>query len=184
MMGCRNYLALLALTLSAAMPLPASAQSASRAVPEYVMKAAYLYNFVLLAEWPPTSHLTEASSLNLCLYGGDELNVVIEQLRSKMVDGTPVRVRRVSDPSEVNQCHLLFVGEADGSRGTRLLEAARNLPVLTVSDDNRQAQNGVILMIAAESQRLTFEVDLNAARKSQLKLSSKLLRLAKRVNGQ
>lgn len=180
MMGWRKYLSLTFCLLASAV----CAQEVPRALPEYVMKAAYLYNFVHLAEWPANTSYADSksSAFNLCIYGDDEIDIIAEQLHGKKVNGAPVRVSRITDPTRIGECQLLFLGEADSSRGAHLLQVAQGFSVLTVSDDARLRRRGVILMLAIERQRLVFDVDVNASRNAQIKLSSKLLQLARRIS--
>jgi len=105
-------------------------------------------------------------------------------LRGKSVGSRVLRVLRVGDVAEARNCHLLYVGEGGGERGRRLFEALRGIPVLTITDDPRGERSGAMLQIVPEDKRLVFEVNLEAARRSQLKLSSKLLHLARRVTGE
>lgn len=153
-----------------------------KAIPEYTMKAAYLYNFAQLTDWPSLS-ATGRETFNLCIHGQDEVAVALEAMRGRVIAGHPLKSVRLSDPSEARQCDLVYIGESDGPRGNHLMEAVRGSPVLTVTDDPRVARYGAMLLIVQEGRRLTFNVNLDAARQSQIKFSSKLLRLANRVSG-
>lgn len=155
----------------------------ARAVPEYAMKAVYLYNFAQLTNWPEASNAA-GDAFNLCIYGQDEIASALDGLRGKVVGSRVLRVLRVSDAAEARNCQLLYVGEGGGDRGRRLFEALRGIPVLTITDDPRAERSGAMLQIVSEDRRLAFEVNLEAARRSQLKLSSKLLHLARRVIGE
>ena len=153
------------------------------AVPEYAMKAAYLYNFAQLTDWPIQGGVSD-DGFNLCVFGQEELIAALESLRGRLINGHQLRVVRIADVADARHCHLMYVSDSDSTRGIRLLESLRGAPVLTVSDDQRAVRYGAMLMIVPEQHRLTFEINLDAARRSQMKFSSKLLRLAKKVNGE
>jgi hypothetical protein len=161
----------------------ARADDTTKAVPEYAMKAVYLYNFAQLTEWPAAS-ASARESFNLCVIGPDEIIAALEPLRGRMVNQQRLRLLPVTESSEARQCQMLFVAEDSGIRGTRLLDALRGTTVLTITDDPRIARAGAMLVIQAEGRRLAFNVNLEAAKLGQLKFSSKLLRLATRVSGE
>jgi hypothetical protein len=172
------YLATLLSCVSAA-----RADDTTKAVPEYAMKAAYLYNFAQLTEWPATP-ATSRETFNLCVVGTDEIAAALEPLRGRMVNQQRLRLLRVTESNEARQCQMLFVAEDSGPQGIRLLDALRGTTVLTITDDPRIARAGAMLIILAEGRRLAFNVNLDAAKPGQLKFSSKLLRLANRVVGE
>jgi hypothetical protein len=163
--------------------LAAANADEARPVPEYAMKAVYIYNFAQLSSWPDAKN-TADNVFNLCIYGQDGIASALDGLRGKKVGSRLLRVLLVSDAAEARNCHLLYVGEGSGERGRRLFEALRGSPVLTITDDPRAERSGAMLLIVPDERRLAFEVNLEAARRSQLQFSSKLLHLARRVIGE
>jgi hypothetical protein len=160
-----------------------SSADEARAVPEYAMKAAYVYNFAQLSNWPDAKIIAD-NVFNLCIYGQDGITSALDGLRGKKIGSRFLRVLLVSDVAEARNCHLLYVGEGSGERGRWLFEALRGNPVLTITDDPRAERSGAMILIVPDERRLAFEVNLEAARRSQLQLSSKLLHLARRVIGE
>jgi hypothetical protein len=154
-----------------------------QAVPEYTMKAAYLYNFALLATWPGPA-ADASSAFNLCVSGQEEVLAALESMRGRLIGSHPLNPMRISQASAAKQCHLLYVGEGDGLRGGQLLETVRGEPVLTVTDEPLVARSGAMLSMFTDGKRLAFDVDLASASRAQIKFSSKLLRLANRVSGE
>jgi hypothetical protein len=157
------------------LPNMAAAQS-SGAVPEYAMKAAYLYNFSLLTSWPSQS----SGTFNLCVFGQDDFGPSLETLQGKAVDGQQMRVLRINRPEDAKQCQVVFIGDVEPKRLARLMAVIDHAPVLTITDEKR-LQNDAMIFLAAENQRLVFEVNAETTRRANLAFSSKLLRLAKRV---
>lgn len=153
-----------------------------RAVPEYAMKAAYLYNFAQLTDWP--TQPTSADNFTLCIAGQGEVIDALAGMAGRSVRGRALKPVRISQAVEAAQCDMLYVGDGSGQRGSRMVELLRGKPVLTVTDDPRVAREGAMLLIVPDGKRLAFEVNLDSAARSQLKFSSKLLRLASRVSGE
>lgn len=173
----QTILRLLLALLACACLAGARADDAPKAVPEYTMKAAYLYNFAQLTEWPDGG----SETFNLCIYGTSELDAALESLRGRTINRRPLRLVRVADATEAQQCQLLFVGEGESGPGSRLFGKLQGTPVLTVTDDPRMARAAAMLVLVPEARRLAFEASVDLAKRSRLKFSSKLLGLARRV---
>lgn len=147
------------------------------AIPEYAMKAAYLYNFALLTSWPTTQ---VSDTFNLCVFGQDDFGSAVDMLKGKAVERQQMQVLRITRPEDAKQCRLIFIGDVEPKRVVRLMAAIDGFSVLTVTDDKR-FQNDAMIYLAPENQRLTFEVNADTTKRANLTMSSKLLRLAKRV---
>jgi hypothetical protein len=173
----QTILRLLLAVLACAAFAEARAEDAPKAVPEFIMKAAYLYNFAQLTEWPDGGNET----FNLCVYGTYEIDAALEALRGKTINRRPLRLVRVTDAAEAQQCQLLFVGEGESGPGSRLFGKLQGTPVLTVTDDPRMNRSAAMLILFPEARRLAFEASVDLAKRSRLKFSSKLLGLARRV---
>jgi hypothetical protein len=158
--------------------LVAFAQAAvSDELPEYRLKAAFLYNFALFTEWPADI----GSTLNLCVYGRDPFGEEIDGLQGKPVGARRIAVRRVSSPEGLTGCQVVFIVNSSGDGISRVLSTLRGGTVLTVADAPGAARQGVALNMNVVNDKITFEVNLTAARAANLKLSSKLLSLATEV---
>ena len=173
---------LLGILLFVGFPALGATEEALKPIPEYSMKVAYLYNFAQLTSWPDSS--TADGDFNLCIYGSDDFGSALKTLSGKTINSRHVRVLHVTDTTDAQRCQLVFVADNDGARSSRLFEALRSEAILTVTDDEKTAKSGAMLMIRAEEQRLSFDVNLDAAKRAQLTFSSKLLRLAKKVTGE
>ena len=146
-------------------------------LPEYRLKAAFLYNFAAFTEWPAEV----GSTLALCIVGGDPFGAEIDPLHGKKVGERSLAVQRKTTPESLKGCQIVFITTAAGGQLPRVLDAVRGQPVLTVADAPGAMQQGVMLNMAVAQGRITFEANLAAARSARLNLSSKLLRLATEV---
>ena len=174
---------LLAISLLFALPAWGRAGEPWKAVPEYTMKAAYLYNFAQLTDWPTDS--VAGGEFHLCIYGQDEFGGALDALRDKLINGRKVRIRYISEPAEARLCHMLFISQAESKRNTsRLFDVLRGYSVLTVSDNAQEVPGSTISLSTTKEQRLSFAIDIDAGKRAQLRFSSKLLALAKRVIGE
>ncbi len=158
------------------------AARAESAVPEYQLKAAFVFNFAVFAEWPAEA-LPQASPLVLCAYSGNALLAALQELRDKSVNGHRLEVRVLAAGAAPRNCHLLVLDRQDRDAWPQLRQdlAAAGASVLTVADDRQIARAGVMLALFMDDKRVVFDADLGALRGARMVLSSKLLRLARSV---
>jgi uncharacterized protein DUF4154 len=153
--------------------VPLEAQSAS--APE--LKAAFLFNFARFTEWPD---LPDGSPLKLCVFGDDHIADALEvAVRGQTIEGRGLEVSSVSTDTPMRVCHVLFVGASALRLGTPLLDNARALPILTVSDSGRFAQSTGMVELFVDAGRMRFAINVDAVQRSRLRVSSRLLGLAK-----
>jgi hypothetical protein len=145
-------------------------------LPEYTIKAGYLYNFALLTEWPPSSI---GETFNMCLYGSHIFASALDSIRGKRIGNRPITIQYVVSPAEIQTCHLLFVAEIPRSEMTRVVKAIAARPVLIVTDDELLEKEGAMILVRPEGDRLVFEINLAMAESVNLKVSARLLRLAR-----
>lgn len=143
------------------------------------VKAAFLYNFTKFVEWPSPP---AADPFRLCVLADPEFTRAVDStIAEESVDGR--RLLRVEPQSvdEVRGCAILYVGRGYRDRGARLLAAARDLPVLTVGEGSQFVEHGGAIGFVLENNRVRFDVGSRAVQRSGLKVSSKLLRVARSV---
>jgi YfiR/HmsC-like len=146
-------------------------------LPEYRLKAAFLYNFALFTEWPADV----GPKLNLCVYGRDPFGEEIDTLQGKPVGARRITVHRVATVDRLTDCQVVFIASPSSDSISQVLSTLRGATVLTIADTPGAAKQGVALNMSVVKNKITFEANLTAARAANLKLSSKLLSLATEV---
>jgi YfiR/HmsC-like len=146
---------------------------------EYQIKAAFLYNFAKFVEWPATAFKDAQSPLTLCILGKDPFGDALDSLREKTIEGRRLVIRRVSKIEEADKCHILFVSASEKDSLSHILKVTRSWNVLTVGDTKGFAESGVVINIISIGNKMGFEINLDAAEHTSLKISSKLLKLGK-----
>lgn len=145
---------------------------------EYMLKAAFLYNFAIFTSWPGRS----MDNFNLCIYGKDPFNRDFDALmQKKNVNERKVIIHRMNTTDQLDQCQLVFISRAAISDLAGVINSIQDKPVLTVADSPGVSEQGVVLNMNVKDDKITFEANLNRARKAGLNLSSQLLRLATEV---
>ncbi len=140
------------------------------------MKAAFVYNFAKFVEWQ-TPNQVNAADVKICVAGVDgDLAASMGGLEGKPVQSRTVSIRREPKVGDLDACQILLVGA--GARP--LAELSRGKPgLLTVSDMKGFAAAGGIIELFAEDGKMRFEINLGAAQRAGLRISSQLLKLAK-----
>jgi hypothetical protein len=149
-----------------------------------MLKAAFLYNFANFAEWPEEA-LGGGQRLSLCVAGDDAVADALEKtIKGRKVDSHELTVEVIKADAPIGSCHLLYVGGLDKKRAGELLDSLKNAPIFTVSDVDQFAEMGGVAQLILENDRMRFAVNVGAARRARLKISSKLLSLAKIIKDQ
>jgi len=149
----------------------------SDSVPEYQLKAGFLYNFSTFTEWPAEV----GETLNLCVYGQDPFGNYLDELQGKTVGDRALAARRVSNLDRLEGCQIVFIARSASDKLPQVLNKLEGRPVLTVADSPGAIRQGVALNMVIQQNRVTFEANLAAVRGNGLNLSSRLLRLATEV---
>jgi hypothetical protein len=146
------------------------------------VKAAYLYNFTKYVSWPASAFSGTTDPLTLCVAGEPAVVKAVESIvTGEHVEGRPLRVLSQL-PDGPLPCHVLFVGRGSGDRVEQLMRSAGTAPILTVGDSPQFLQQGGMIAFAVESRRVRFDIRIQPAERVGLKLSSKLLRVARHVD--
>jgi hypothetical protein len=146
---------------------------------EQAIKAAFLYKFLSYVEWPPAVLRGGSSPIVLGVLGDDDM---ASQLRASVgkrrIGQHPIEVRRVTEGNALDGVQLLFVGAGGTAALARLAPQAQRRSVLVVTDFDHALEEGSVINLVVVDNRVRFEVSLESAERSNLKLSSRMLAVA------
>jgi hypothetical protein len=157
---------------------------------DYQVKAAYLLNFTRFIEWPSSSFADAASPMAICIYGKDPFGSLIDvTVDGQTVNSRKLIVRRVPELPDSQPCHVVFVAErqtGDRQPGEKPGDLPATLAslgsgVLTVGEGENFLHDGGMIAFVLENQRVRFDIAQSTSEKADLKLSSKLLSVARVV---
>ena len=167
---------LLAAALTFNPPLPGISPAPSSL--EYEVKAAFLLNFTRFVEWPSTAFSAPEAPLTICIGGDDPFGRAIDQIvEGEMVSGRRVAVERIR-PDQQKSCQVLYIGTG---RNLATMLASAGPAVLTVGEGADFIHQGGIIAFVVDNRRVRFDINFKAAAGAGLKLSSKLLSVARSV---
>jgi hypothetical protein len=151
---------------------------------EYPVKLAFLYNFTKFVEWPPQSYRDAGAPLVICVVGNDPFSPDLErQLRARTVEGHEVEVRPLGTTDMLDVCHMVFIPMTANEQAARIVKGLDGKSTLTVGEAAGFTASGGIINLMVEGNTIHIEVNLTAADHAGLKISSKLLSIAKISDG-
>jgi hypothetical protein len=151
---------------------------------EYEVKAAFLFHFAQFVEWPEETFKDANNPLIYCTIGEDSFHGSLDAaLNGKTIGARSSRVMHFKQPQEIHGCQVLFIGAREKKSIPAILASAKENSVLTVGESEHFVQDGGMIGFLLEENKIRFEVNLEAAQKANLKISSRLLALAKSVIG-
>lgn len=141
---------------------------------EYQIKAAFIANFIAFTQWP--ENIT--NPITLCLYGEDYFGDHLDQLQNKPKANYQIQIQRINNLNQVDSCQSLFISKSSIDQLEYILDYLENRTVLTIADSPNAAKQGIAINMDINNEKITFEINLRAARNANLNISSKLLQLA------
>ena len=150
---------------------------------EYQVKAAFLYNFTKFTDWPDSAFASADAPIIIGIVGVDPFGKTLDDLANgEIVRGHPLVIKRLHAGDDLRTCHVLFIGRVEKNQLPTLLQNLKASPVLTVSDSPDFADQGGMVNFVLVQEKVKLEINQVSAEQAGLKISAKLLRLARIVN--
>ncbi len=153
--------------------------AAAQTAGEYEVKAAFLYKFASFVEWP-----AEMAQAPLCIavVGRDPFGDALDQVvKGKAISGRGFLIKRLKSGQGTAGCHIVFISESEKGRVGSILLGLQGTSALTVSDIPGFCHGGGMIEFEMVDQKVHFEINPEAGERARLKLSSRLLSVAKIV---
>lgn len=149
---------------------------------EYRVKAAYLYNFALFVEWPEERFEREDGPFVVGVLGQDPFGAVLDRtFEGKRIGKHEVRVVRFPTVADLDDCHVLFAAAEQLEHVAAITAFCRPRSVLLVSDREGFLGRGGVVELFIEERTVRFAIQVDEARRYGLRVSSKVLKLARIV---
>lgn len=170
----------LVFALAPALFWPLWAQSQVLSEPQ--LKAAFLFNFTKFVEWPAAAFRNGQSPITLCIVGEDPFGKILDDIvKGQTVEGRSLAVKRLNQIPRDDSCQVAYLGGLDKARAEHAIDAIKTLPILTVGESG-SGDPGTVILLVKEDNQVRFNINLEAADRGGIKLSARLLRLAKTVH--
>ena len=151
---------------------------------EYQVKAAFLLNFTKFVEWPAAAFPAPDAPITICVIGEDPFGAILDRtIEGERVNRHGVSARRLLAAGDPRSCHILFISQSEQERFAQIVSRLRGSSVLTVSELPGFADTGGMIEFLIEEGKARFYINAATTEGAGLKLSSRLLRVAKEVKG-
>lgn len=159
-----------------------SAQELPEKPSEYQVKAVYLYNFAKFVEWPADESAGREDAFTVCILGRDPFGAFLDQtLAGETLHGKRAVTKRIVSGGDTSDCEIVFVSKSERHGLRSILGSLKKKSTLTVSDIEGFSERGGMIQLMLDEDRVRFEVNLTAATRAGLTLSSELLKVARSV---
>jgi hypothetical protein len=149
---------------------------------EYQIKAAFIINFPKYADWPPEAFAAATSPIVFAVVGESKVTDELQKLiPGRKINGREMILKRLPSGELPVDCHILFIPATELRRSPNLLSKFNGVGVLTVGESDDFLAGGGCINLARKDQKIALEVSLEAVDQSRVKISSKLLSLARVV---
>jgi hypothetical protein len=181
-LATRGLRALALLCMAFACIAPASTRADEAADLEKRVKAAYILKFADYVDWPPAAFSRTDAPLTFGVLGDEQVAAELAQsIAGRSVGEHPLAVRRLKDGDTVAGLNIIFVAGKDSARLAQVVKSSGNQPLLIVTESDGSLEHGSAINFVLAGDRVKFEIALDGVDKRGLKLSSRLLAVARHV---
>jgi hypothetical protein len=161
-----------------------SAQQVTTIDREYTIKAAFLYHFLTYIDWPEGTFSDAKQPFVIGVFETDPFGAVLDKIAAtKNVEGRSIEIRRLTSTDKLLECHIVFMaGTVAEASQKNVLSMLANSHVLCVGETETFVQQGGAAQFFVEGNKVRFAFNTDVVDRSNLKVSSKLLSLAKIVS--
>ena len=146
---------------------------------EYQVKALFLLNFAKYVDWPSEAMPTANSPIIIGILGQDNFNESLtNSVDGKSINGHSIVIKHFSINEDMSGCAILFISSSNNSQLGDILKKTGAFPILTVGEDDSFLQKGGIIDFMLKDGKIHLAINLRAAKKVKLQISSKLLSVA------
>lgn len=156
--------------------------STEQPVTETSVKAAFLYRFLSYVEWPAGAFVSADAPYIIAVIGASNMAEELKRLVAGRTAGArPIEVQQLGVNDSLSHVHVLYVGDLPSPQYEQVLGGAQQHAILSVTDKKEWRQSRSVIQFKPLGNRVSFDVALDIAEKSQLKISSRMLSVADQV---
>jgi hypothetical protein len=173
--GLATKLCVMTAVLTAALPCRADAPTR-----EYLVKAAFIYNFTQFIRWPDGAFPAKDAPLIIATVGSDPFNGALDEAVSgKSAGDHAIKVNHFGSVDDIGACQLLFVPASQDSSLKAIFAKVNGEAVLTVGESDAFPPAGGGIRLFLEDNKMRFEIDPDPIEAAGIQVSAKLMNLAR-----
>lgn len=149
---------------------------------EYLVKAAFIYNFVKYVEWPDAKAISKQSHIDICVAGSSGLSGAGQVFKAASTNKLSLSLVTENNWHDAaSHCHILFISDSEEGKLPEILAALKGQPVLTVSDIDGFVDNGGMIGFVASDNKIKLEVNTKPVHAAGMRIDAQLLEIALKV---
>jgi hypothetical protein len=175
---------LVAIILTLLAPGPGARAQKPAETSEDFVKAGLFYTFASYVTWPPSAFANADTPITYCVLGDDSVAQRLGDVSSKKISSRKLALKKLKwsrDTKDYKDCTLLYIASSEAPHGDELIQMLKGSPILTVADFPDFTKHGGMMSFFLEDSKVRFEVNSEAAKQSDLAISSQILSRAKIV---
>ncbi len=149
---------------------------------EYKVKAVYIYNIANFVQWQESTFKSDDANFNIAILGDDDFGNSINILKDKKISTHPIKISKIKTLKNVDKFQIIFISKSETNNLHEIKQNINNKTVLLISDIEDYALKGGHIEIKTVVKKLKLIINNNAALKSNIRISSKLLKISKIVD--
>ncbi|MBK8814746.1 MAG: YfiR family protein [Methylococcaceae bacterium] len=146
-------------------------------VEEYTAKSILALNLARFSEWPLETFKENKTSVDLCIWGDSTIVNAFSMIDKKPVGNKSLSLRKLSDVTQLENCHLLYIGE-EKRNIAGLIEESYKRHILTIGENEDFLSNGGAVYLEVADSKINLHVNVSAMEKAGVRISSRVLKLA------
>jgi len=177
------YILLLILVLSPMTAVPCAHAASSR---EHQVKAAFVYNFIKFVTWSEDPN-SQTESVKIAIVGKDPFGNKFDLIVKKTVKNKKIELvkypdfNKIADSNSLDRCQVIFICKSETENVQKIIKSVAGKPILVISEIDKFVDSNGMIGFVKKDNKIRFEINLDAAKLANLKISSQMLKLALRV---
>jgi hypothetical protein len=156
--------------------------AAGQTIDEYQVKAGFVASLAHFVEWPPEAFKNAHDPFTICVLGRNPFGHALADLvEGRAVDDRSLAVRDIANAGEAADCHILFIASSEHLRFRSILAKLKDRSILSIGDTSDFIGEGGVANLRIENGKVRIEINAKAGKEKNLRISSKLMQLAKIV---
>jgi len=149
---------------------------------EYLVKAAFIYNFVKFVEWPDGKAISKQSNIDICVLGDSPILGAGNVFKAASTPKLALALVQENNIKNIAaHCHVVFISKAEQGRLGDTIASLKGAPVLTVSDMDGFAENGGMIGFVTSDGKIKVVVNTRSVSSAGMRVDAQLLEIALKV---
>ncbi len=151
----------------------------ARSIDKQTVLAVLTLNIARFTQWPEGVFEWSDSNIKLCVIGNNIVQESFVDMKNKTINGKTLRILNRTRLRNLAECQLLYISGLERNILVQVLLDLKDQPVLTVGDDLEFIHAGGMIALEKMDGKIQLNINLPIVKKSDLVVSSRILKLAK-----